>query len=189
METNLIKLIFSSVLVGYLFILPSAIADNSKHGKALWVKTEVIDDRGGQSIKQYLPHNEAGTERKKERYKARQSTKLVNAHFPVVTKSMTVGKVTADEASDVKYQVAIRPMFIIGYDPVSIKWLKLNRSLLAEKKAIGLVVNVETVQEMDVLQNIVGKDVMMQPTPGDRLAKNLKIKHYPFYMDNEGVMR
>lgn len=125
----------------------------------------------------------------KKRFHDRLSTKLVNAHFPVVTTSMTVGKVTPDEAKDIKYQVAMRPMFIVGYDPVSINWLKSNQALLSEKKAIGLVVNVENREQMEVLQKIVGSDVMMQPTPGDRLAEHLKIKHYPFYMDNQGVMR
>lgn len=154
-----------------------------------WAKTEVIEDRGGQPIDSYLPGNKKSKERMKKRFHDRLSTKLVNAHFPVVTTSMSVGKVEADEAQDIKYQVAMRPMFIIGYDPVSISWLKSNQALLSEKKAIGMVVNVKTKEQMDALQKIVGPDVMMQPTPGDRLSEHLKIKHYPFYMDNQGVMR
>lgn len=154
-----------------------------------WYKTVVIEDRGGQPIDGYLPKNEKSEARMIEQFHKRLSTKLVNAHFPVRTTAMTVGAVTAAEATDVKYQVATRPMFIIGYDPVSIKWLKANKALLAEKKAIGLVVNVETRKQMDELQSIAGQGVLMQPTPGDRLAEHLKIKHYPFYMDNQGVMR
>ena len=60
---------------------------------------------------------------------------------------------------------------------------------MAEKKAIGLVVNVDTKEQMEKLQAIAGDTVFMQPTPGDRLAEHLKITHYPFYMDSEGVMR
>lgn len=176
-----------TVLCGQALLVNFAIASGTQSSS--WVKTEVIEDRGGQPIDSYLPGNKKSEERMKKRFHDRLSTKLVNAHFPVVTTSMTVGKVTPDEAKDIKYQVAMRPMFIVGYDPVSINWLKSNQALLSEKKAIGLVVNVENREQMEVLQKIVGGDVMMQPTPGDRLAEHLKIKHYPFYMDNQGVMR
>ena len=150
---------------------------------------EVIEDRGGQPIDPYLPKNNNTLEHMKKLYDERRSKKLVHSHFPVVTASMSVGRVTEDEARDVKYQMATRPMFIIGYDPVSIKWLSSNKELLKEKKAIGLVVNIQTKEQMEELQSIVGDGVLMQPTPGDRLAEHLKIRHYPFYMDNQGVMR
>lgn len=156
--------------------------------KSAYYDTTVVEDRGGQPIDKYLPKNDS-KERSKKNYKHRQSTKLVHAHFPVITKSMSVGRVTDDEASEIKYQVATRPMFIIGYDPVSMKWLKDNRELLSEKGAIGLVVNVETNEQMEELQKLAGDKVMMQPTPGDNLAEHLKLKHYPFYMDSMGVLR
>ena len=175
-----------AVLCGHIFFINQATAVETS---PTWVKTEVIEDRGGQSIDRYLPRNKKSEERMKKRFHERNSTKLVNAHFPVITNSMTVGKVTLDEAKDIKYQVAMRPMFIVGFDPVSINWLKSNQALLAEKKAIGLVVNVKNKEQMEVLQQIAGSNVMMQPIPGDRLSEHLKIKHYPFYMDNQGVMR
>ena len=167
----------------------TTVAAETKDTNSPWVKTEVIEDRGGYPIDSYLPGHNKSDAKAKANFEKRRSTKLVNAHFPVITKSMSVGKVGADEAMDIKYQVAMRPMFIVGYDPVSISWLKTNKDLLAEKKAIGLVVNVESKEQMDALQKIVGDEVMMQPTPGDRLSEHLKIKHYPFYMDNQGVMR
>lgn len=176
-------------LCGFLTTVNAAGSAETKVKNSPWVKTEVIEDRGGHPIDRYLPGHNKRDAKAKANFEKRRSTKLVNAHFPVVTNSMSVGKVGYGEAKDVKYQVAMRPMFIIGYDPVSISWLKTNKDLLAEKKAIGLVVNVENKEQMDVLQKIVGNEVMMQPTPGDRLSEHLKIKHYPFYMDNQGVMR
>jgi integrating conjugative element protein (TIGR03765 family) len=82
-----------------------------------------------------------------------------------------------------------RPLFIIGYDPVSIQWLSNNREFLASNNAVGLVVSVQTVEQMNELQRIAGKGITMQPSPGDRLAEHMRIRHYPFYMDSHGVMR
>ena len=149
----------------------------------------VLEDRGGQSIGKYMPKgNDAMLNMNNVRLE-RKNKIMLNAQFPVVSKSLTVGRVTKDEASDLKYEIASNPLFIIGYDAVSINWLKSNKKLLTENGAIGLVVNVETKEQMDKLQAVVGKDVIMQPTPGDGLAEHLKIKHYPFYMDKEGVLR
>jgi len=189
METYLKKLTKLTVLTVAVINLPLVMAEDNTRPQSFGVKTQVIEDRGGQSIDHYLPHYKRTQERIKQRYRARQSTKLVNAHFPVVTTSMRIGRVTKEEARNVKYQMAARPMFILGYDPVSIDWLKQNRALLAEKKAIGLVVNVQNKAQMNRLQTIAGSEVLMQPAPGDRLSKSLKITHYPFYMDNTGVMR
>lgn len=150
---------------------------------------EVIEDRGGQSISKYLPtNNEAMTHVNESRLKKQKMT-MFNNQFPVISKSLTVGRVTKEEARDINYQLASKPMFIIGYDAVSINWLKANKELLNDKGAIGLVVNIETKEQMEYLQKVVGKRVTMQPTQGDSLAKHLKIKHYPFYMDNKGVLR
>ena len=179
-----------ATLFGFLLISNIVVAAaETKVTNSPWVKTEVIEDRGGHPIDSYLPGHKRSGDKAKANFEKRRSTKLVNAHFPVVTTAMSIGKVTEDDAKDIKYQVAMRPMFIVGYDPVSINWLKANKNLLSEKKAIGLVVNVETKEQMEALQAIVGGRVMMQPTPGDRLAEHLKIRHYPFYMDNQGVMR
>lgn len=178
------------VLIGVGLVFRQTFAADQKVSPHMpWFETEVIEDRGGQPIDPYLPHKKNTLEHMKKLYNERRSKKLVNSHFPVVTTSMSVGRVTEDEARDVRYQMAMTPMFIIGYDPVSIKWLTSNKELLKEKKAIGLVVNIQTKEQMEELQSIVGDGVLMQPTPGDRLAEHIKIRHYPFYMDNQGVMR
>lgn len=150
---------------------------------------EVIEDRGGQSVERYMPKQKDAEKRIKDRFHKRHSKKLAIAHFPVVTSSMQVGKVTDKESTEVPYQMATRPMFIVGYDPVSLNWLASNKEMLSEKRAVGFVVNIVRVDQMDELQNLVGEGVFIQPMSGDRLAEHLKIKHYPFYMDNRGVMR
>lgn len=154
-----------------------------------YVDLEVIKDNGGESTLKYLKPSKDSKNRQDKRLGKRLASKLINAHFPVVTKLMTVGPVGEEEAKNIKFQMATQPMFIVGYDPVSIAWLKTNREMLEDSKAIGLVVNVPSLKEMDELQNLVGKSIILQPTPGDRLSEHLKIKHYPFYLDHKGVMR
>ena len=80
-------------------------------------------------------------------------------------------------------------MFIIGYDSVSINWLKQNRRFLKEKRAIGLVGNVATVGEMNHLQSLAGEGILLQATNGEQMAKAINLRHYPFFVDKNGVMR
>lgn len=167
----------------------SVAAEPASPKKPVLYQTQVIEDRGGQPIAPYLPKNTDTSERMNKTFEERRSKKLIHAHFPVVTNSMSVGKVTEDEAKDLRYQMASRPLFIVGYDPVSKNWLASNKELLKAKRAIGMVVNVQTKEQMTELQAIVGDGVLMQPTPGDRMSEHLKIRHYPFYMDSQGAMR
>lgn len=151
--------------------------------------TTVIEDRGGVPIKNYIGNGTGSRDRIKELREERKKTRLTKAQFPVKTPEMTIGPVSANEAKSVRYQWLTQPLFIIGYDPVSIKWLKQNKQRLEEQRAIGLVVNVSTPEQMNELQAIAGSKVRMQPTPGTDMSKNLNIGHYPFYADGNGVMR
>jgi len=184
------NIILTTLGVAIALSSSSLLAENSKHTYSKYNKNMVvIEDRGGQPIDQYIPTNNDVMVQMNNARLDRKNTSMLNAMFPVVSKSLTVGRVSKEEAADLKYEMTSKPMFIIGYDAVSINWLKANKKLLTDKGAIGLVVNIETKEQMNKLQEIAGKDVVMQPTPGDSLAEHLKIKHYPFYMDNEGVLR
>lgn len=157
--------------------------------KPFFYETKVISDKGGYSVSEYMPNNMFPDEEKKKAIEKRRTTKLVDYHYPVRSKNLKVGRLGPKEGEDIKYQMMGQPMFMIGYDPVSINWLKANKGHLAKNKAIGLVVNVENKEQLKYLQGIAGNKVILQPTPGDSLAEHLKVKHYPFYMDNKGIMR
>jgi len=165
------------LLIGMLETISSGVSAATDN-KSQTYELTVLEDRGGQSVESYMP----------KRLKKDFSLPTMS-RYPVKTSSMTVGRVTESEAKDIPYQVASRPLFIIGYDPVSIDWLKKNTRLLIEKKAVGMVVNVNSKKQMQKLRQVAGGKVLMQPVQGDDIAKNLGIKHYPFYMSNEGVMR
>lgn len=158
-----------------------------EHGR---FKTKVIEDRGGLSARAYMPVTMQSKAWGKKLHEERGTRRLIDSAFPVRTPSMTVGRVGLGEGNQIPAAASVmQSMFIIGDDPVSRRWLQDNREFLASKKAIGLVVNVETKESMNQLARIAGKGIRMQPTPGEDLAKHMGIKHYPFYIDKDGIMR
>lgn len=146
---------------------------------------KIIADRGGESIEKYLSQVSDIYDNNPPKHLQERIRDI----FPVKTTRMSVGKVTKEETSGINIKMLQQAIFIIGYDPVSINWLKRNKLLLHEKKAVGIVVNVESISQMDILQNIVGTDVILQASSGDSISEMLNIKHYPFYVDALGVMR
>lgn len=109
--------------------------------------------------------------------------------YPVISKSLSVGPIESDEAVDLPTSLLTMPMFIIGYDRVSVNWMLNNLGILEENKAIGLVVNVHTPDQMRELVRLTEGRVALQPTPGDGLAEALNLRHYPAYIDHQGIMR
>lgn len=149
----------------------------------------ILEDRGGVPLDHYL------SQKAKTEYGSLSGVaplpgqNLINEHFPVVTNLMTVGTVTDEEAAHIKEQFVERPLFIIGFDDVSINWLQANQNYLAGKRAVGLVVNIETKNQMVLLRQLAGNEIVLTAIPGNEMARALNIRHYPFYMDEDGVMR
>jgi integrating conjugative element protein (TIGR03765 family) len=153
-------------------------------------KTTVIEDRGGVPIQKYIPNIQTPDDWAKERYQDRGNKKLTESMYPVRTPSMTVGRVGLVEGEKIpKIAMQIKSMFIIGDDPVSIRWLVNNREFLRNNKAIGLVVNVENKERMAALKHVAGKGVLLQPIPGKGMAETMGIRHYPFFVNEDGIMR
>lgn len=150
---------------------------------------KVLEDRGGELISHYLPKREDPNKKMLESFHKNHSKTMFDAHFPVVTKGMSVGRLTDEEVKNIRYDFLTRSVFIVGYDPVSLKWMKENKAFLADKKAIGLVINVKNRHQLNEMQSLVGDQVVLQPTPGDTFVEHVKIKHYPFYVDANGVIR
>ncbi len=96
-------------------------------------------------------------------------------NLPVRTPEMTPGAVTARRIDQTQLS---RPLFLLGYDDRSKRWLTLYRDKLIEAQAVGMIVNVETKQDIDNLERI-GKGLEMVAAPGGQLAKQFGITHYP----------
>jgi len=57
---------------------------------------------------------------------------------------------------------------------------------LRERGAVGLVVNVETLQALNHLRTLVS-DVPLSPVPADDLAERLGLQHYPALITATGI--
>ncbi len=106
-----------------------------------------------------------------------------------MTKELSVGRVEEDEAANIRYGAAVRPLFIIGYDAVSVEWLQSNAEILKERNAVGYVANVETEEQLAHLNSILDNQVLLLAMNASDIANKLEIRHYPFYMDRDGIQR
>jgi integrating conjugative element protein (TIGR03765 family) len=78
----------------------------------------------------------------------------------------------------VKRMPGMRPFFLVGDEGTSRAWLQTQREALRKLGAVGLVVNVETLEGLNALRRIV-PGVMLAPVSGDDLAIRLKLATYP----------
>ncbi|PVZ81200.1 integrating conjugative element protein [Serratia sp. S1B] len=100
----------------------------------------------------------------------------------VTTPELTPGKVDAREMN----LPGMRPLFLIGDDDLSRRWLSLRRDTLVQLNAVGLVVNVASEASLnDLKQHADG--LTLVPTSGSDLARRLKLFHYPVLMTEKGL--
>jgi integrating conjugative element protein (TIGR03765 family) len=97
------------------------------------------------------------------------------AALPVQTPELTPGTLSA-YATDLKYLNV--PVFIVGWDTLSVAWLKLHRQRLTELHAVGMVVNMDTPAHLADLKALV-PNLELYPLPGSALARTLSLAHYP----------
>jgi integrating conjugative element protein (TIGR03765 family) len=95
--------------------------------------------------------------------------------YPVVTAELSPNTVTP-RATD--YPHLQQPLFVVGYDALSLRWLKIVHATLLQHQAVGLVVNVDTAQQFAAIQALV-PDLEMYPGSGSQLAKEINLQHYP----------
>lgn len=69
-------------------------------------------------------------------------------------------------------------LFLIGDDPRSRAWLQQRLPVLQRLKAVGLVVQVETVSGLEQLRRA-APGVSLFPSAADDLAQRLGVQHYP----------
>lgn len=94
---------------------------------------------------------------------------------PVITPTMSPGKVFP---RSIHHPYLSNPIFIIGYDKISLSWLQEHKEKLRQNHAIGIVVNVQTEKQVNQLQQAAG-GIEITPVPGTKVAKQLSLEHYP----------
>jgi integrating conjugative element protein (TIGR03765 family) len=72
----------------------------------------------------------------------------------------------------------LQAFFLVGDDAVSLAWLRRRATSLREHGAVGLVVNVATVEGLARLR-AAAPGLTLAPVPADDLAERLGVRHYP----------
>ncbi|MCW9718556.1 integrating conjugative element protein [Avibacterium sp. 21-599] len=146
-------------------------------------KLNVIGDFGGESaIRFYEPIQPVHTDNAPQHPNAIPSEINEEQLLPVVSHKLSPGKVE----TQVFNLPGASPLFLIDADESSKNWLQDHYQQLATLSAMGIVVNVETQQELQALREL-APGLMIMPAPADSLAERLGIYHYPFLLTAEGI--
>ena len=148
-----------------------------------------LADHGGVPVKSILSDEPLPTVNSKLEIPKAPDVKSSEIAYPVITPEMKVGPIGKDEAKNINTSYLTFPIFIIGYDRVSAKWLQNNLDFLESKKAVGLVVNIQDSSQMKKLRELSRNKLVLQPTPGGDLSNAIGLKHYPAYIDQNGLGR
>ena len=79
-----------------------------------------------------------------------------------------------------------RPFFLIGSDSLSRQWLSRHRGRLLEVGAVGMLVQAETIADLEAIAQL-GQGLQIMPASGSDIAKALGISHYPVLVSRDGI--
>lgn len=80
----------------------------------------------------------------------------------------------------------LMPFFLIGDDDISRTWLRDREATLRKLNAVGLVVNVTSLEALVALRQVV-PSLSLAPVSGDDLAERLGLRHYPVLITATGI--
>lgn len=148
-----------------------------------FAELKVIADLGGESaVRFYEPIQPVHSDDAPQHPNAVPAQISESQLLPVVSHKWALGKVTPQKL-DLPGAI---PVFLIGADDHSRQWLRENKDKLVQLNAVGLVINVNNVDEMNTLRHIV-PELTLMPSPADTLAERLGIYHYPLLLTAEGI--
>ncbi|EAB9446505.1 integrating conjugative element protein [Salmonella enterica subsp. diarizonae] len=106
----------------------------------------------------------------------------VDEMLPVSTPEMTPGRVE-NRRSEL---TGMAPVFLVGDDALSRRWLEQRRGDLQQLHATGLVVNVTDVTALRDLQTL-SPGLTLLPASASDIARRLDLTHYPVLITADGL--
>lgn len=103
--------------------------------------------------------------------------------YPINSPSLSPGKVALRHHSLGHLSI---PIFMIGDDAQSKRWLQQRAPQLKQLQAMGIVVNVESDAHMRQLQSIAPALYMIAASAED-IAEKINLRHYPVLISNQGI--
>ncbi|MGH8490096.1 MAG: PFL_4695 family integrating conjugative element protein [Gammaproteobacteria bacterium] len=80
----------------------------------------------------------------------------------------------------------MQPLFLVGADPESLRWLDANRERLKQLNAAGMLVQAENESELEAVM-AAAHGLPLIPASGEAFAQPLGLTHYPVLITREGV--
>ncbi|QIQ22162.1 integrating conjugative element protein [Zophobihabitans entericus] len=105
-----------------------------------------------------------------------------SAFLPVQSKLLNPGRFSARQMK----MPGFSPIFLIGNDSLSKRWLAENQTKLKLLGAMGLVVQVDNIQQLHQIRSI-APELKLSPVSGDDIAKRLRLQHYPVLITENGI--
>lgn len=102
---------------------------------------------------------------------------------PIYSSQLTVGKVINHV---IHFAGLSHPLFLVGSDPVSKRWLIRYHDRLVQLNAVGILVQAQHPSDVDAMQAL-ADGLTLLPMSGDAFAKLLSLKHYPVLISSQVV--
>jgi integrating conjugative element protein (TIGR03765 family) len=112
-----------------------------------------------------------------------QTLNNITSTFKVSTPSMHVGKVQSHAIKNVAGFT--QPIFVLGCDKISAKWVSFYQVRLKKLHAIGYVVNCAGKQEFLKLKGI--SNLPLMTIQGDAIKERFHLANYPFLLTREYI--
>jgi integrating conjugative element protein (TIGR03765 family) len=110
----------------------------------------------------------------------------VSRLLPIRSPGLTPGPVTRRPVSLPNNGTLTRPFFLIGSDEKSRAWLAGHRDRLQAIEAIGMLVQAESVADLEAITALAG-GLPILPAPASDIARSLGIRHFPVLISRLGI--
>lgn len=145
----------------------------------------VVSDYGGKSMRDFYdmldPQDEYGEAQ--QQHLIPKNMKIDEGmYLPVHSKQLIPARF---ESYKVDFPT-LQPFILIGYDDLSIEWLKARGDDLSVMSGlVGVVVNIDDIKQLNILKSLT--TIPLYPMPGDELAEKFRLKHYPALITSQTV--
>ena len=130
--------------------------------------------------------NEKGIMFEVKKHKSELESSAISKHNKYPVKSIfTEGKVFPHKLE--KSHFCSTPIFLVGQDNRSLRWLSINKNHLKKIRAIGIITNVENKETVQKIEKKTGLTLLTSSIDG--LEKVIGITNYPFLILNNWLIQ
>jgi len=151
----------------------------------VWAGVTVIHDSGHtRPLAPYLEILE-GSERSTNRPSTRDpklGAAEIQALLPIRSSGLSPGPVQSRPHN----RPFARPFFLVGSDPQSRQWLITHRKRLKAIGAVGMLVQADTLEDLQATANLAG-GLPIMPASATDIARALGVSHYPVLVSSQGI--